>query len=33
MVDVDLNKLRDELTASRNYLFEDAGIKQDLFRK
>ena len=32
MVDVDLNKLRAELTASRDYLFEAAGIKQDLFR-
>jgi cytosine/adenosine deaminase-related metal-dependent hydrolase len=32
LIDVDLPKLRRELEASRNYLFEAAGIKRELFR-
>jgi len=32
LVDVDIDRLRGELEASRDYLFEKAGIKQDLFR-
>lgn len=32
ILDADLPKLRAELTASRDYLFNAAGIKQDLFR-
>jgi len=32
MVDVDLPKLRSELEASRDFLFETAGVSQDLFR-
>ena len=32
LLDVDLPKLRDELVASRDYLFEAAGVPQDLFR-
>jgi cytosine/adenosine deaminase-related metal-dependent hydrolase len=33
LVDVDLGKLRRELEASRNYVFEAAGIAQDLYRE
>ncbi len=33
LLDVDLPKLRSELEASRNYLFEAAGVSQDLFRQ
>jgi 5-methylthioadenosine/S-adenosylhomocysteine deaminase len=32
LLDVDLEKLRGELEDSRDYLFEKAGIRQDLFR-
>lgn len=32
LVDVDLPKLRAELEASRDYLFEAAGVERDLFR-
>jgi cytosine/adenosine deaminase-related metal-dependent hydrolase len=32
LLDVNLNKLRRELEASRDYLFDAAGIAQDLFR-
>jgi len=32
LIDVDLPKLRAELEASRDYLFETAGIQKDLFR-
>ena len=32
LLDVDLPRLRRQLEASRDYLFEAAGIKQDLFR-
>lgn len=32
LVDIDLPKLRSELEASRDHLFEAAGVKQDLFR-
>jgi 5-methylthioadenosine/S-adenosylhomocysteine deaminase len=32
LVDVDLPKLRGELEASRDYLFEAAGVPRDLFR-
>jgi 5-methylthioadenosine/S-adenosylhomocysteine deaminase len=31
-LDVNLPKLRDELEASRDYLFKAAGVKADLFR-
>jgi cytosine/adenosine deaminase-related metal-dependent hydrolase len=33
LLDVDLPKLRSELEASRNYLFETAGVARDLFRQ
>jgi cytosine/adenosine deaminase-related metal-dependent hydrolase len=32
LLDADLRKLRSELEASRDYLFNAAGVKQDLFR-
>jgi hypothetical protein len=32
LVGVDLPKLRAELEASRDYLFEAAGVDRDLFR-
>jgi cytosine/adenosine deaminase-related metal-dependent hydrolase len=32
LLDTNLNKLRRDLEASRDYLFEQAGIRQDLFR-
>jgi 5-methylthioadenosine/S-adenosylhomocysteine deaminase len=32
LLNADLNRLRRELEASRDYLFSKAGIKQDLFR-
>jgi 5-methylthioadenosine/S-adenosylhomocysteine deaminase len=32
LLDVDLPRLRQELEASRDYLFDAAGIPQDLFR-
>ena len=32
LLDADLPKLRRELEASRNYLFEAAGVPRDLFR-
>jgi 5-methylthioadenosine/S-adenosylhomocysteine deaminase len=33
LVDVDLRRLRRELEASRNRIFEAAGIPQDLYRE
>jgi 5-methylthioadenosine/S-adenosylhomocysteine deaminase len=33
LVDVDLRRLRRELEASRNHIFEAAGIPQDLYRE
>lgn len=33
LLDVDLGKLRAELEASRDFLFETAGVPQDLFRQ
>jgi hypothetical protein len=32
LLDADLPKLRGELEASRDYLFQTAGIEPDLFR-
>ena len=32
LLDADLPKLRTELEASRDYLFNAAGVKRDLFR-
>ena len=32
LLDVDVPKLRAELEASRDYLFEAAGVRRDLFR-
>jgi hypothetical protein len=32
LLDVDLPHLRQQLEASRDYIFAAAGIKQDLFR-
>jgi hypothetical protein len=32
LLDVDLPKLRSELEASRDHLFQAAGVPQDLFR-
>ncbi|WP_234436319.1 hypothetical protein [Streptomyces sp. NRRL S-813] len=31
LLDVDLNRLRQELESSRDYLFETVGAKRDLF--
>jgi len=33
LLDADLPKLRGELKASRDFLFEAAGVPQDLFRE
>jgi hypothetical protein len=32
LVDVDVERLKRELEESRDYLFEAAGVEQDLFR-
>jgi len=32
LLDVDLAALRRELESSRDYLFDAAGVRQDLFR-